>query len=70
MEFGIEKYAILIMKSRKPDMTDKMEQPNQEKLERSKKRKQIFGNIESRDDRKNFKKFFKVSQENEEATRN
>ena len=31
MEFGREKWAILIMKTRKKQMTDGMEQPNQEK---------------------------------------
>ena len=32
MESDIEKYAMLIMKSRKRHMTDGMELPNQEKL--------------------------------------
>ena len=32
MEFGIEKCAMLVMKSGKPHMTDGMEQPNQDKI--------------------------------------
>ena len=32
MEFGIEKFAILVMKSSKQHMTDGMEQPNQDKI--------------------------------------
>ena len=32
MEFGIEKYAMLVMKSGKRHMTDGMEKPNQEKI--------------------------------------
>ena len=39
IEFGIEKCTVLIMKNGKRHMTDGMELPNQEKLERSKKRK-------------------------------
>ena len=31
MKFGIEKYAILVMKSGKRHLTDRMELPNQEK---------------------------------------
>ena len=32
MEFGIEKCAMLVMKSGKRHMTDGMEQPNQDKI--------------------------------------
>ena len=32
MEFGIEKYAVLIMKSGKQQMTEGIELPNQEKI--------------------------------------
>ena len=32
MEFGIEKYAMLVMKSGKRHLTDGMEQPNQDKI--------------------------------------
>ena len=32
MEFGIEKYAMLVMKSGKRHMTDGIEQPNQERI--------------------------------------
>ena len=32
MEFGIEKYAMLVMKSHKRDLKDGMELPNQEKI--------------------------------------
>ena len=32
MEFGIEKCAVLIMKSRKQQMRERIEQPNQEKI--------------------------------------
>ena len=39
MEFGIEKFAMRIMKIDKRHMMDGMEQLNQEKLERSEKRK-------------------------------
>ena len=39
IKFGIEKYAILVMKSGKRHLTDGMELPNQDRLERSKKRK-------------------------------
>ena len=39
MEFGIEKYAMLVMKSGKRDITDGMERPNQDRLELSKKTK-------------------------------
>ena len=38
MEFGIEKCAMLVMKSGKQYLTDWREQPNQNKLERSEKR--------------------------------
>ena len=41
MEFGIEKYAVLVMKSGKRHLMSGMELPNQEKLERSEKRKLI-----------------------------
>ena len=39
MEFGIEKCAMLIMKSEKQQMTERFELSNQEKPERSDKRK-------------------------------
>ena len=39
MEFGIEKYTLLVMESSKRHLTDAMEQPNQEKIEHSAKRK-------------------------------
>ena len=39
MEFGREKYIILVLKSSKQHPTDGMELPNQEKLERSEERK-------------------------------
>ena len=39
VEFGIEKYAMLIMKRVKRQMTEGAELPNQEKLERSEKKK-------------------------------
>ena len=39
MEFGIEKYTMLIMKSEKRYMTVRMKLPNQEKLKRSEQRK-------------------------------
>ena len=39
MEFAIEKFAMLIMKSGKRHMMEGLELPNQEKLERSEKRK-------------------------------
>ena len=39
MEFGIEKCAMLVMKSDKPHMTDGIELPNPDKLERSEKMK-------------------------------
>ena len=39
MEFGIDKYAMLIIKKGKRYMTDGMELPNQEKLTPSEKRK-------------------------------
>ena len=32
MEFGIEKYATLVMKSDKRHLTDRMELPNQDKI--------------------------------------
>ena len=32
MEFGIEKYAMLVMKSSKLHLTDGMELPNQDKI--------------------------------------
>ena len=32
MEFGIEKYALLVMKSAKRHMTEEMELPNQDKI--------------------------------------
>ena len=32
MEFGIEKYGMLIMQSEKREMTERMELPNQEKV--------------------------------------
>ena len=37
MEFGIEKCALLVMKSSKQLLMDGMEQPNQEKIESSEK---------------------------------
>ena len=57
--FGIEKCAMLIMKSGKRHMTEGMELPNQEK-------------IRTLEEKKTYeRKFFKsVSQENEKATRN
>ena len=39
MEFGLEKCALIIMKSRKWHMNDRMKLPNQEKIEHSDKRK-------------------------------
>ena len=42
MKFGIEKCAMLIMKSGKRQMMEGIELPNQEKSERSKKRKIII----------------------------
>ena len=39
MEFGIEKYAMLIMRSRKRQITEGIELPNKEKSEHLEKRK-------------------------------
>ena len=39
MEFGLEKCAMLVMKSGKRHLTDGMELPNQTRLEHSEKRK-------------------------------
>ena len=39
MEFGIEKYTMFVKKSGNRHMTDRMELPNNEKLERSEKKK-------------------------------
>ena len=39
MEFSIEKFPMFVMKSGKQHITDGMELPNQDKLERSEKRK-------------------------------
>ena len=49
MEFNIEKYATLIMKSRKQQMMEGIEQPNQEKNlnARRKGHLQVFGNSRS-----------------------
>ncbi len=49
MEFGIEKYAMLIMKSGKRLMTDGMKLPNREKSKRSEKKKtnQYWGILET-----------------------
>ena len=49
MEFGIEKCAMLVMKSDKRHMTEGVELPNQEKLRTlgEKKNLQILGNFRS-----------------------
>ena len=39
MGFGIEKCAMLVMKSRKQYITEEIKQPNQEKLEHTEKKK-------------------------------
>ena len=41
IESGIEKYAMLVMKSGKRHITDGVELPNQDKIKRSEKRKPI-----------------------------
>ena len=74
MEFGIEKYAMLVMKSVKRYMMEVMELQNQEKNSnaRWKGKLQLLGDIESwhhqtsGDERK--KKCKKVSQENQKNT--
>ena len=50
IEFGIEKCSMLIMKSGKPQMTEEIELPNQDKIRTFEEKKtcQIFGNIRSR----------------------
>ena len=61
MEFGIEKGALLIMRGEKRNITEGIEQPNQEIIKTfgEKRNLQIFGNIRSRqhqtcaDERKN-----------------
>ena len=49
MDFGIEKYAILIMKSRKRKITEGIQLPNQERIRTLGKngKVQILGNIGS-----------------------
>ena len=49
MEFGLEKCALLIMKSGKPQMTEGMELPNQEKIRRlgEKETYMYFGILEA-----------------------
>ena len=45
MEFGIEKYAMLIMRSGKWQMMEGMEQPNQEKI-RMRREKETYKYLE------------------------
>ena len=45
MEFGIEKYALLVMKSGKRHLTDGIELPNQDRNARRKRDLQILRNI-------------------------
>ena len=66
MEFGIEKCAMLIMKSGKRQMMEGIELPNQKKSESSEKRKfKVLGNIGSGhhqtygNERKNKKEYLK-----------
>ena len=49
MEFGKEKCAMLIMKSRKWQITEGIERPNQEKNQNAQRKGnlQVLGNIES-----------------------
>ena len=64
MEFGIEKYAMLIMRSGNRHITGRIERPNQEKNQTAlrKGNLQILGNIRSRhhqtsgDERKKLQK--------------
>ena len=67
MEFGIEKYAMLIMKSRKRPITDGMELPNQEKIRTLGKKEtyKYLGILE--DNTIKHRKFKRVSQESEKA---
>ena len=46
MEFGIEKCAMLVMKSGKPHLNDRMELPNQDKI-RTQTEKQIYKYIQN-----------------------
>ena len=62
MEFGIEKCAMLIRRSGKLYMMERIELPNQEKI-RMLKEKEIYKYLG--DEGKNLKR---VSQENEETT--
>ena len=74
MGFGIEKCAILIMKSRKLQMTEGIDQPNKEKKNRTLGEKETYkylGILETgtikQDERKNSKR---ISQENEKTSQN
>ena len=75
MEFSIEKFVMIIMKSKRQQMTEGIELLNQEKIRtpNTKGNLQILGNIGSghhqtcREERKNWKR---ISWENEKTTRN
>ena len=69
MEFGIEKYAMLIMKSIKRQMTEGTELPNQEKLERSKKLK-LAKTLEYWKRTCGDERIFLIPQKNKKTTRN
>ena len=47
MEFGIEKWAMLVMKSGKRHLTDGMELPNQDKIKNARRKRnlQILGHL-------------------------
>ena len=49
MEFGIEKYAMLVMKSGKQHLTERMELQNQDKIRKSRKKEtnKYFGTLEA-----------------------
>ena len=50
IEFGIEKYAMIIMRSRKRDITEGIELPNQDKIRtlREKKTYKYLGILEAK----------------------
>ena len=47
MEFGIEKCAMLIMRSRKQEMTERIEIPNEEKYKKTRRKgnRLVLGDI-------------------------